>query len=131
LYRHAVEDLVRRGTFQPFWSEAEAAESRSTTSSERRGTWKLCRSAAYELIEHPSADTAPDRRQAMEAAARRVGMCFGQQMLESSGRHIATAMRDISTQLLAVAQQEADDESSQATSAASGHPASSETRSNK
>jgi hypothetical protein len=94
LYRSAVADLVVSGRYQQSWREADAADARTDDNS-RHQTWEVCQDAAYELVEFPDGDTPEATRPAIETAARRVCMCFEQQMLADDHRKVPRTARRI------------------------------------
>jgi hypothetical protein len=85
LCRHPVADLVADGTLAAAWRAADAADARSTDAQSSQHTptqtWEVCQDAADQLIEFPEQDIPDDLRQPVGDAARRVALCFGQQML--------------------------------------------------
>jgi hypothetical protein len=101
LYRQAVADLVQARTYQPFWRQAEQADKNSGG---RQRSWGLCRSAAFELIEFPNPKMDPKTHRNVAAAARRVGLCFAQQMLDADERKLPEMVRAISAEVLAQAE---------------------------
>ncbi|NUS01169.1 MAG: ATP-binding protein [Nonomuraea sp.] len=94
LYRSAVADLVTGRRYQPGWMEADRADAASEDK-RRRQTWEVCQDAAYELIEFPSEDVPEEQRAALDAAARRVCLCFEQQMLTDDRRKAPRTFRRI------------------------------------
>ena len=75
LCRHVVADIVATGQFTEAWHEARAASAEERDSA----TWDVCQDAAYHAIEFPTDEATGD--DAISARARRVSLCFGQQML--------------------------------------------------
>jgi hypothetical protein len=94
LYRSAVADLVGGRRFRAGWLEADKNDA-GTEDRRRRQTWEICQDAAYELIEFPTADVADEVRAALDAAARRVCLCFEQQMLTDDRRKAPRTVRRI------------------------------------
>ena len=62
--------------------------------------WQLARSASYELIEHPAPGWLDDATARARAAARRVGLCFCQQMLAEDPGKVPRTVRELTAQLL-------------------------------
>ncbi|MEU5868611.1 hypothetical protein ABZ815_46090 [Nonomuraea sp. NPDC047529] len=94
LYRSAVADLVNSGRYQPGWLEADSIDAVSEDKRRRR-TWEVCQDAAYELIEFPSDELPEPARTALDTAARRVCLCFEQQMLADDRRKAPRSGRRI------------------------------------
>jgi hypothetical protein len=94
LYRSTVADLVASGRYQPSWREADAADAESADN-RRRQTWEVCQDAAYELIEFPEPDAPEDLNASIVATAKRVCMCFEQQMLADDRRKVPRTSRRI------------------------------------
>ncbi|WP_030455400.1 helicase HerA domain-containing protein [Herbidospora cretacea] len=94
LYRSAVADLVAGRRYRPGWLEADHADAASEDK-RRRQTWEVCQDAAYELIEFPAEDTPEQSRTALDAAARRVCLCFEQQMLADDDRKAPRTIRRV------------------------------------
>jgi hypothetical protein len=107
LYRHAVADLVATRRFQRFWLDADTADLTAGDGS-RGETWRVCRSASYELIEHPEENWPAERRSAASAAANRVGLCFAQQMLADDTRKLPRSARIIIESVIGQAESESD-----------------------
>ncbi len=80
LYRSAVADLVAEGRYRTAWRTAEKDDARSADRRATR-TWEICQDAAYEITEFPEADLPIELRKPVSAAAKRVCLCFQQQML--------------------------------------------------
>jgi hypothetical protein len=102
LYRSPVADLVASGRYRDGWREADAEDAQSEDS-RRRQTWQVCQDAAYELVEFPDPDMPTDVKQDVELAARRVCLCFEQQMLVDDRRKVARTSRRILARVLAEA----------------------------
>ncbi|MEU1722649.1 FtsK/SpoIIIE domain-containing protein [Nonomuraea sp. NPDC005692] len=94
LYRSAVADLVDSGRYQAGWLEADSIDAVSEDKRRRR-TWEVCQDAAYELIEFPSDELPEPARAALDTAARRVCLCFEQQMLADDRRKAPRSGRRI------------------------------------
>jgi hypothetical protein len=101
LYRSAVADVVASGRFQQSWRAADAADATSADS-RRQQTWEVCQDAAYELVEFPEQDT-PQLAQQIVATAKRVCLCFEQQMLADDLRKVPRTTRRILARVLAEA----------------------------
>jgi hypothetical protein len=102
LYRSAVADLVTGGRYRHSWREADAADARAEDK-RRKQTWEVCQDAAYELVEFPDPDTQPGVNAEVEIAARRVCLCFEQQMLTEDHRKVPRTSRRILARVLAEA----------------------------
>ncbi|MFF3020732.1 ATP-binding protein [Streptomyces sp. NPDC057939] len=99
LYRSAVADLVAGRRYHPAWREADQNDGASED--KRRGrTWEVCQDAAYELIEFPTEDVPQEARQKLDTAARRVCLCFEQQMLADDRRKVPRTTRRILARVL-------------------------------
>ena len=61
----------------------------------RQHTWEVCQDAAYELIEFPEPEQDPELSARIVAAAKRVCMCFEQQMLADDPRKLPRTSRRI------------------------------------
>lgn len=94
LYRAAVADLVASGRYQPSWRDADATDAASEDN-RRRQTWEVCQDAAYELIEFPEPEGDPDLNAGIVAAAKRVCICFEQQMLADDKRKVPRTARRV------------------------------------
>ncbi|WP_061290253.1 ATP-binding protein [Herbidospora cretacea] len=94
LYRSAVADLVAGRRYRTGWLEADHADA-SSEDKRRRQTWEVCQDAAYEMIEFPAEDMPEESRAALDIAARRVCLCFQQQMLADDDRKAPRTIRRI------------------------------------
>jgi len=94
LYRPAVADLVASGRYRESWLDADEQDAKDEEH-RRRTTWDVCQDAAYELVEFPDEDDPDDRKATVELAARRVCMCFEQQMLAQDTRKVPRTARRI------------------------------------
>jgi hypothetical protein len=94
LYRSAVADLVTAGRYRASWREADANDAR-TEGNTRAETWEVCQDAAFELVEFPDQDMTDTVKATVEATARKVCMCFEQQMLASDDRKVPRTSRRI------------------------------------
>jgi Helicase HerA, central domain len=99
VYRHAVEDLVSAGYMKAAWFAADAEDAKSKEGG-RKMTWEVCLDAAYELIEFPEDDWPIPQRQHVRDAARRVSLCYAQQMLIRDIRKQPRTARRIMNKLL-------------------------------
>jgi len=103
LYRSAVADLVASRRYQPSWREADATDAVSEDNS-RTQTWEVCQDAAFELIEFPEPDGDPELNGRIITAAKRVCLCFEQQMLADDHRKVPRTSRRILARVLGEAQ---------------------------
>lgn len=103
LYRSAVADLVSGGRYQASWERADAADARSDGPDQKQ-SWQVCEDAAYELIEFPDTSTPGQLAGQITASARRVGLCFEQQMLANDSRKVPRTTRRILDRILREAQ---------------------------
>jgi hypothetical protein len=99
LYKSAVADLVASGRYQPSWREADSADAASAEN-RRTQTWEVCMDAAYELIEFPEPGADETLNVSIVAAAKRVCMCFEQQMLVDDRRKVPRTSRRILLRVL-------------------------------
>ncbi len=99
LYRSAVADLVAGGRYRKSWQLADDADARSPENT-RELTWGVCQDAAYELVEFPDAEMPDAARSALGLTARRVCMCFEQQMLAADTRKVPRTVRRITDRVL-------------------------------
>ena len=99
LYRSAVGDLVASGRYHAAWRAADAADSRSEDN-RRQQTWEVCQDAAYELVEFPDDETPSEIGATVDAAARRVCLCFEQQMLAEDRTKVPRTARRILARVL-------------------------------
>jgi hypothetical protein len=102
LYRSAVADLVTSGRYQSSWRDADAHDAKSEDN-RRRETWEVCQDAAYELVEFPDDDMPADVKNETVVAARRVCLCFEQQMLAGDRRKVPRTARRILARVLSEA----------------------------
>ena len=94
LYRSAVADVVASGRYQPSWRAADSADAGSEDG-RRRQTWEVCLDAAYELIEFPEEGAPDELREQVVASAKRVCLCFQQQMLADDERKTPRTARRV------------------------------------
>ncbi|MET9852151.1 DUF87 domain-containing protein [Streptomyces sp. NPDC006450] len=94
LYRSAVADLVASRRYHPLWREADQSDG-ATEDMRRVRTWQVCQDAAYELMEFPTEDAPEEARKKLDTAARRVCLCFEQQMLADDRRKVPRTTRRI------------------------------------
>ncbi|MGO4613014.1 ATP-binding protein [Nocardia sp. 2YAB30] len=99
LYRSAVADLVISGRYHQAWRDADDKDANSEDRRSRQ-TWEICQDAAYELIEFPTEDVAAETKSVLDTAARRVCICFEQQMLADDRRKPPRAARRILARVL-------------------------------
>lgn len=99
LYRSAVSDVVASGRYQESWRSADAVDAESTNS-RRQQTWEVCQDAAYELVEFPEGDASDELRSELVATAKRVCLCFEQQMLADDHRKGQRTSRRILARVL-------------------------------
>ncbi|HKG23962.1 MAG TPA: ATP-binding protein, partial [Blastocatellia bacterium] len=100
LYRSAVADVVMGGRYQAAWRDADDLDAKSEDN-RRQKTWQVCQDAAYELVEFPDEDEPPDVKDTVDIAARRVCLCFEQQMLANDSRKVPRTSRRILARVLA------------------------------
>jgi hypothetical protein len=99
LYRAAVADLVAAGRYQQSWRGADAADATSPDN-RRQQTWEVCQDAAYEIIEFPEPGASAELNDQIIATARRVCLCFEQQMLVDDSRKVPRTARRILARVL-------------------------------
>lgn len=99
LYRSAVADLVAGRRYHPLWSEADQNDGASEDKRRVR-TWEVCQDAAYELVEFPTEDAPEEARKKLDTTARRVCLCFEQQMLADDRRKVPRTTRRILARVL-------------------------------
>ena len=75
-----------------------------SASKRRQETWKVCQDAAFELIEFPGVDNSEKLKEQLTSAARRVCLCFEQQMLADDTRKLPRTSRRILARVLAESQ---------------------------
>ncbi|MFD7206603.1 ATP-binding protein [Streptomyces sp. NPDC059893] len=99
LYRSAVADLVASHRYHPVWGEADRSDGASEDKRRVR-TWEVCQDAAYELVEFPTEDAPEEARKKLDTTARRVCLCFEQQMLADDRRKVPRTTRRILARVL-------------------------------
>jgi hypothetical protein len=99
LYRSAVADLVTSGRYHRSWNDADDRDANSEDN-RRRETWEVCQDAAFEVVEFPDPDMPAEVKQEVEVAARRVCLCFEQQMLADDRRKVPRTTRRILARVL-------------------------------
>jgi hypothetical protein len=92
LYKHVVADIIRGGEFAERWSHANPLDAQNAAA-----TWRVCVGVAESVV--PCV-----REQA--SAVRRIGMCYGQMMLENETRLVAERREVVMESLAAVAHAE-------------------------
>jgi len=103
LYRSAVADLVVSRRHQESWLVADEADAGSADG-RRQQTWEVCQDAAYDLIEFPGPEHTAELNGSLTSAARRVGLCFEQQMLSRDERKVPRTSRQILHRVLTEAE---------------------------
>ncbi|MGW6838825.1 ATP-binding protein [Streptomyces sp. NPDC054949] len=96
-YRGAVADTVATGRFSDMWAEADAMD---RAEGSRQATWRVCDTAAYELVEYAQDDASPEEIDRIQNTRRRVGLCFAQHMLATDGGELPRSVRRITNSLL-------------------------------
>jgi hypothetical protein len=76
LYRQAVEDMIGTGDFTSAWNDSDPLGASST----KAASWAVCQRAAEQIVEW---------KPAQQATIRRIGLCYGQQMLLRSALAIS------------------------------------------
>lgn len=99
LYRSAVADVVASRRYQPSWRGADIADVESAAD-RRKETWQVCQDAAYEITEFPEEGAPPEVNAHIIAAAKRVCLCFEQQMLAADTRKSPRTARRILAKVL-------------------------------
>jgi Helicase HerA, central domain len=99
-YRSAVADVVAAGRHHAAWQQADAADAQAADS-RRRAAWEVCQDAAYELAEFPDESIPEPARPAVDRSARRVCLCFAQQMLAADQAKAPRTARRILARVLA------------------------------
>jgi hypothetical protein len=102
LYRSAVAGLVVSERYQRAWLDADDDDMESKDNRRQR-TWDVAQDAGYELVEFPQEDQPEEARTVLDAAARRVCMCFAQQMLANDTRKVPRTSRRAVARLVAEA----------------------------
>ncbi|ORA61321.1 ATP-binding protein [Mycobacteroides franklinii] len=103
LYRAAVADVVASGRYEDAWYAADETDARSEDGA-REETWQVCQDAAYEITEFPDEGAPADVAQHIVANAKRVCMCFAQQMLVADTRKSIRTSRRILDRIVAEAE---------------------------
>jgi hypothetical protein len=99
LYRSAVADLVATRRYQPSWRAADTADATSPDN-RRQQTWEVCQDAAYEIAEFPEPGGPAEVNDQINATARRVCLCFQQQMLADDHRKVPRTTRRVLARVL-------------------------------
>ncbi|MEU8911743.1 helicase HerA domain-containing protein [Streptomyces nigrescens] len=94
LYRSAVADLVSSRRHHLAWFEADKRDAGSEDK-RRQNAWEVCQDAAYELIDFPTEEVSDEVKTTLDTAARRVCLCFEQQMLADDRRKAPRTVRRI------------------------------------
>lgn len=94
-----MADLVAGRRYHPLWSEADQNDGASEDKRRVR-TWEVCQDAAYELVEFPTEDAPEEARKKLDTTARRVCLCFEQQMLADDRRKVPRTTRRILARVL-------------------------------
>ncbi|MGV9947020.1 ATP-binding protein [Rhodococcus aetherivorans] len=97
--RFAVADLIAPGSFDAEWRQASEADA-TTSGVGRSASWEVCKNAANHLIELPSSDWPSEQQSAATDIARRIAVCFGQQMLARNPYMHPRTKRELVQQLL-------------------------------
>jgi hypothetical protein len=98
VYRHYAADLIAARTDSAAWLAADTADGASADGG-RVQTWKTSLASATRLIEFPEKDWPLDLRQSASDAARRVALCFAQQMATGDAGKSPAIARSVVTQL--------------------------------
>ncbi|MGW9374128.1 ATP-binding protein [Streptomyces xanthophaeus] len=96
-YRGAVADAVATGRFSDMWAEADTSDREEGG---RQATWRVCSTAAYELVEYAQDDASPEETAQIENTRRRVGLCFAQHMLAADGGELPRSVIRITDSLM-------------------------------
>ncbi|EHI41296.1 hypothetical protein OPAG_08116 [Rhodococcus opacus PD630] len=94
LYRSAVADVVARRRYKASWQTADNLDAQATDG-RRKETWEVCQDAAYEITEFPEEGTPEELNQSIITNAKRVCLCFEQQMLAQDTRKSPRTVRHI------------------------------------
>ncbi|OHV29039.1 ATPase [Pseudofrankia sp. EUN1h] len=102
LYRSAVADVVASGRYQQSWLGADTADSADAgpCGPRRKQTWDVCQDAAYEITEFPEENLPAQLADDIVASAKRVCLCFEQQMLAADPRKSPRTARRILARVL-------------------------------
>lgn len=103
LYRAAVADVVASGRYEEPWYEADETDAASEEG-RREETWQVCQDAAYEITEFPDEGAPEEVSEHIVANARRVCLCFAQQMLADDKRKSIRTSRRILDRVVAEAE---------------------------
>ena len=90
---------MRSGRYDAAWLDADDADLKDDDG-RRRETWEVCQDAAYELIEFPDDEQDEEAKEKLDAAARRVALCFQQQMLANDRRKVPRTSRRVLARVL-------------------------------
>jgi hypothetical protein len=99
LYRGAVADLVESREQAAAWTRADTDDAVAGTGRRER-SWEVALDAAYALIEFPEPDWPLPLRQDVSDRARRVALCFAQQMLDTDPLKSPRTTRKIMARIL-------------------------------
>ncbi len=86
-FRHAVADTVDDGSWDANWKDVDRDDA---AGGRRAATWALCQDAAFELVEWPDPGQPATVGVEVAATARRVALCFAQQMVDRDDRSAPT-----------------------------------------
>lgn len=99
LYRPAVADYVASGEQTTAWHRADVADA-VAGHRRREESWEVALDAAYALMEFPEDHWDEPLRRQVSDAARRVALCFAQQMLDRDVKKSPRTVRRIIDKLL-------------------------------
>ncbi|WP_220378162.1 ATP-binding protein [Streptomyces sp. 3212.3] len=102
LYRSAVADVVASRRYHASWHAADDADAK-TAEVRRSETWQVCQDVAYEITEFPEADAPQDLKTQIVENAKRVCLCFEQQMLADDTRKSPRTARRVLAKVMAEA----------------------------
>jgi hypothetical protein len=88
--------------YQAAWHDADHLDAKSEDN-RRQKTWQVCQDAAYELVEFPDGDEPAEVKDQVDITARRVCLCFEQQMLANDHRKVPRTSRRILARVIAEA----------------------------
>ena len=94
LYRGPVADLVGR---RPSSRRLAAGRHRrrAVRGQDQAETWNVCQDAAYDLVEFPDSEIPAAASSVLDKTARRVCLCFEQQMLAADQLKVPRTSRRI------------------------------------